>query len=232
MRAPAPDAALPVAPIAVMRSCYGEKFGAPRQPGLAPSAFGHIEFFPAYANPDALRGLEGFSHLWIIFRFHLAEGWSPTVRPPRLGGNERVGVFASRSPFRPNPFGLSVVKLEKIDYDTPAGPIIRVSGLDLVDGTPILDIKPYVAYSDALPHATGGFAPSAPAPALEVVFAPGLAEKLPAALRAVVTETLALDPRPAFHDDPEREYGVALAGRNVRFRVADGRATVTGVSDL
>ncbi len=223
---PFPDA---FTPVAVMRSCYGEKFGAPRQPGLAPSARGRIVFCGEYANADALRGIEGFSHLWVVFHFHLAQGWSPTVRPPRLGGNERVGVFASRSPFRPNPIGLSVVKLDRVAWESPEGPVLHVSGLDLVDGTPILDIKPYVAYSDALPEAVSGFAGAAPAGRLTVAFAPGLRETLDADFAALVIETLALDPRPAFHDDPAREYGVALDGRNVRFRIADGACLVTRI---
>lgn len=225
-------ATLALEPIAVVRSCFGEKFGAPRQPGLAPAAQGRITLSPKFANPDTLRGLEGFSHLWIIFHFHLATGWRPTVRPPRLGGDVRVGVFASRSPFRPNPLGLSVVKLEQVLPDAPEGPTLIVSGLDLVDGTPILDIKPYVAYADSPAGAVCGFAPDAPAARLAVGFPPGLREKLDTAFVALVSETLALDPRPAFHDDPAREYGVILAGRNVRFRVGGAVCTVTGVSEI
>src|SRR6478736_5715820 len=171
---------IPMSPVAVIRTSFGEKFGVPRQPGLAPSAKGRIVFENTYRNPDTLRGIEGFSHLWVIFQFHLAEGWSPTVRPPRLGGNERVGVFASRSPFRPNPIGLSVVKLERVELDSPEGPVIHVSGVDLVDGTPVLDIKPYVAYSDALPEARSGFAGAPPEASLSVEFAPGLREGIDA----------------------------------------------------
>lgn len=224
-------ASLTLTPVAVMRSCYGEKFGVPRQPGLAPAARGRIVFLGDCANADTLRGIEGFSHLWVVFHFHLAQGWSPTVRPPRLGGNERVGVFASRSPFRPNPIGLSVVKLDRVEYASPEGPVLHVTGLDLVDGTPILDLKPYVAYSDALPSAVCGFAAAAPADRLHVAFAPGIRETLSHEFAALVTQTLALDPRPAFHDDPARDYGVTLEGRNVRFRIAEGVCTVTGVSD-
>lgn len=213
-------------PVAVIRTCFDEKFGVPRQPGLVPAARGRIVFEPAYRNADTLRGLEGFSHLWVIFHFDRAEGWSPTVRPPRLGGNTRVGVFASRSPFRPNPIGLSVVRIEGVDTDTPEGPVVRVSGVDLVDGTPILDLKPYVPYSDALPEARGGFAPEAPGARLPVDFAPGVRAALgDEAFAALVEETLSLDPRPAFHEDG-REYGVSLRGRNIRFRVADGRCLV------
>jgi tRNA-Thr(GGU) m(6)t(6)A37 methyltransferase TsaA len=218
-----------MSPVAVIRTSFGEKFGVPRQPGLAPSAKGRIVFENPYRNPDTLRGIEGFSHLWVIFAFHLAEGWSPTVRPPRLGGNERVGVFASRSPFRPNPIGLSVVKLERVELDSPEGPVLHVSGVDLVDGTPVLDIKPYVAYSDALPEARSGFAGAPPEALLSVEFAPGLRERLESespGLAVLIGEVLAADPRPAFHDDPIREYGVLLEGRNVRFRVSGTTCTV------
>lgn len=223
----------PINTIAVIRTSFGEKFGVPRQPGLAPSAKGRIVFEKEYRNPDTLRGIGGFSHLWILFRFHLAEGWSPTVRPPRLGGNERVGVFASRSPFRPNNIGLSVVKLERVEWDSPEGPVIHVSGVDLVDGTPVVDIKPYVAYSDALPEARSGFAGAPPETSLSVEFAPGLRGRLEAespGLATLIGEVLAADPRPAFHEDPAREYGVTLEGRNVRFRVSGNTCTVVSAS--
>lgn len=220
-------------PIARIHTSYGEKFGVPRQPGLAPSARGRIVFEKHCAQPEALRGLEGFSHLWLIFVFHLAEGWSPTVRPPRLGGNERVGVFASRSPFRPNPIGLSVVKIERVEPDAPEGPTVHVSGVDLVDGTPLLDIKPYVAYADALPEATGGFAPSAPETRLSVEIPEAVVARLAQAgptVPALVREVLAADPRPAFHDDPTREYGVSLEGFNVRFCVSGKHCVVRDAS--
>lgn len=216
-------------PVAVIRTPFAEKFGVPRQPGLAPSAKGRIVFEKEFRNPDMLRGIEGFSHLWLIFGFHLAEGWSPTVRPPRLGGNERVGVFASRSPFRPNPLGLSVVRFERVEITGDEGPVIHVSGADLVDGTPVFDIKPYVAYSDAIPDATSGFANTAPEVKLTVGFEPGAREALEkksAGLSRLAEEVLAADPRPAFHDDPGREYGVTLSGVNIRFRVTANHCTV------
>ena len=217
-------------PVAVIRTPFAEKFGVPRQPGLAPSAKGRIVFEREFRNPDMLRGIEGFSHLWLIFGFHLAKGWSPTVRPPRLGGNERVGVFASRSPFRPNSLGLSVVKFERVEITGDEGPVIHVSGADLVDGTPVFDIKPYVAYSDAIPDATSGFANTAPEVNLTVGFEPGVRETLEkksAGLSRLAEEVLAADPRPAFHDDPGREYGVTLSGVNIRFRISQNHCTVT-----
>lgn len=220
-------------PVAIIHTPFAEKFGVPRQPGLAPSAKGRIVFEKDFRNPDTLRGIEGFSHLWLVFQFHLAEGWSPTVRPPRLGGNERVGVFASRSPFRPNPIGLSVVKFERVEWDSPDGPVIHVTGTDLVDGTPIFDIKPYVAYSDSLPDAVSGFAGAAPETRLSVEFSQGVRENIEIkspGLSALVVEVLTADPRPAFHDDPTREYGVTLSGLNIRFRVAGTRCTVYSAS--
>lgn len=224
---------VPMSPVAVIRTPFAEKFGVPRQPGLAPSAEGRIVFEKDFRNPDTLRGIGGFSHLWLIFGFHLAEGWSPTVRPPRLGGNERVGVFASRSPFRPNPLGLSVVKFERVEITDDEGPVIYVSGADLVDGTPIFDIKPYVAYSDSLPDAVSGFAGAAPETRLRVDFTPGVSEALEIrfpGLSRLVIEVLEADPRPAFHDDPGREYGMTLSGVNIRFRVAGTRCTVYAAS--
>ncbi len=213
---------LTLTPVADIRTDYAEKFGVPRQPGLSPSALGRIVFRPGFDNPDMLRGIEGFSHLWLIFGFHLSNGWRPTVRPPRLGGNERLGVFASRSPFRPNPLGLSVVRLDRIGRDASGAPVLHVIGADLVDNTPVFDIKPYVAYADSLPDAVSGFALAAPEARLTVAFAPGLEAALAARearLPALVRETLSQDPRPAFHDEPERVYGVMLAGLNIRFRV-------------
>lgn len=220
---------LTLTPVADIRTDYAEKFGVPRQPGLSPSARGRIVFRPGFANPDMLRGLDDFSHLWLIFGFHLAQGWNPTVRPPRLGGNARLGVFASRSPFRPNPLGLSVVRLERVERDAPGGPVLHVIGADLVDGTPLFDIKPYVAYADAIPDAVSGFAFAAPEARLRVEFAPGVEAALATReerLPGLVRETLAQDPRPAFHDEPGRVYGVTLAGLNIRFRIAGERCEV------
>ena len=212
---------------------YGDlpgKFGLPRQAGIVEELEGRIVFEPAFRNPGALRGLEGFSHLWLIWQFSEAvrEDWSPTVRPPRLGGNTRMGVFATRSPFRPNALGLSCVRLLGIETDPALGPVLRVGGADLMDGTPIYDIKPYLPYADARPEARAGFAPD-PGAALPVVFAPGEEEKLPAEKRAALRGVLAQDPRPRYQKDPDRVYGLAFAGRNVKFRVADGCVYVTEV---
>lgn len=209
-------------PIAHIKTCYGEKFGVPRQSGLVDEAWGKLIFEPEFRNADALRGLEGFSHVWLIFVFHQAtrSDWKPTVRPPRLGGNERVGVFASRSPFRPNPIGLSVVRLEDIDLDHPDGPILNLRGVDLVDGTPILDIKPYIPYADAIPDATAGFAPSAPT-LLEVKWNEGVRRKIDPNTCTVIESTLALDSRPAYQREENREYGCLIEGLNVRWKMVD-----------
>ena len=214
-------------PIATVRSCFGGKFGVPRQPGLCPSAWGKLVFHDAYRSPEAVRGIEGFSHLWLIFGFHetVEQGWKPTVRPPRLGGNQRVGVFASRSTFRPNGLGLSLVRLEGVDMTTPDSPVLRLGGVDLLDGTPIYDIKPYLPYAEALPDATAGFAhealqrlPVEVDTAAEQEFA-NLSERA----RSVLTEVLSLDPRPATQiADASREFGASLCGCNVRFTVRDG----------
>jgi tRNA-Thr(GGU) m(6)t(6)A37 methyltransferase TsaA len=205
-----------------INTCYGEKFGVPRQSGLVDEAWGDLIFEPEFRNPDAVRGLEGFSHVWLVFVFHQAtrNEWKPTVRPPRLGGNERVGVFASRSPFRPNPIGLSVVRLDEIDLNHPDGPILRLRGVDLVDGTPILDIKPYIPYADALPDASAGFAPSPPS-LLAVSWLDDAAEGIDPKSRAVIESTLAIDPRPAYQNDNKREYGCLICGFNVRWSVED-----------
>ena len=207
--------------IAYIRNDFQEKFGIPRQSGVVETALSEIVFEPDYRSAEALRGLEGFSHVWLIWAFSASagKGWSPTVRPPRLGGNARVGVFASRSPFRPNPLGLSAVKLEDIVLQSPEGPLLRVSGADLLHGTPILDIKPYLPYADCIPQATGGFAGTKPEPRLEVSAARVVRQGLPARKWKTHREGLALDPRPSYQDDPERIYGFAFAGRNVRFRV-------------
>ena len=209
-----------IQPIAHIHTCYGEKFGVPRQSGLVNEAWGELVFEPEFRTPDAVRGLEGFSHIWLVFVFHqtMRNNWKPTVRPPRLGGNERVGVFASRSPFRPNPIGLSVVKLDSIDFDHSDGPILNLRGVDLVDGTPILDIKPYIPYADAIPDATAGFAPSSPM-LLEVKWNQGVIRKIDPNIRAVIESTLAIDPRPAYQNEESREYGCLIEGLNVRWKV-------------
>lgn len=214
--------------IATVRSCYGEKFAVPRQPGLAPSARGRLVFEPEYRDADAVRGLDGFSHLWLIFGFHRtgASAWSPTVRPPRLGGNRRVGVFASRSTHRPNGLGLSVVRLAGVDFGAEDAPVLWLDGIDLVDGTPVYDVKPYLSYAESLPDATGGYA-DAEWPRLEVRGEDRLAPMGPRD-RRVVLESLALDPRPATGREG-REFGAVLCGWNVRFRVIDGVCEILGI---
>lgn len=218
-------------PIGTVRSCFGGKFGTPRQPGLCPSAWGSLCFHEAYRSPEAIRGLDGFSHLWLIFGFHESPGqeWSPTVRPPRLGGNRRVGVFASRSTFRPNRLGLSLVRLEGIDMSGPDAPLLLLAGLDLLDGTPVYDIKPYLPYAESIPGATAGFA-SDPIPRLVVEPADAARDefyRLPARAQSVIREALALDPRPAVQtDDASRVFGAILCGRNVRFTVQEGVCTI------
>ena len=210
-------------PIAYIRTEFSEKFGVPRQSGLAGSLRGTIVFEPEYRNADALRGLEGFSHLWLIWEFSANADrgeWQPTVRPPRLGGNERMGVFATRSPFRPNPLGLSCVEIEGIEPDTPEGTVIHVRGADLMSGTPIYDIKPYVKYADCRPHAVCGYVDELKERTLKVTIpsdvAANVADK---SVFEALVETLSLDPRPSYHDDPERIYGLSFAGMNVRFKV-------------
>ncbi|MBQ4566229.1 MAG: tRNA (N6-threonylcarbamoyladenosine(37)-N6)-methyltransferase TrmO [Oscillospiraceae bacterium] len=206
--------------IARIHSAFPEKFGIPRQSGLVKELRAEIVFEEKFRNPDALRGIEQFSHLWLIWEFSEAKRskWSPTVRPPRLGGNERMGVFATRSPFRPNPIGLSCVKLEQVDLEAMR---LVVSGADLMDGTPIFDIKPYIPYADSHPDAIGGFAREAPEACLEVKCPSGLLEQLPPEDGKALLEVLALDPRPSYQSDPERIYGMDFAGFNVRFRVED-----------
>ena len=219
-----------IRPIATIHTDYDSKFGIPRQPGLVPDALGRIVFAPEFRNPDTVRGLETFSHLWLIWSFseNLREDWSATVRPPRLGGNTRLGVFATRSPYRPNPLGLSVVKLVSVEPDTPEGPVITVSGVDMMNGTPIYDIKPYVAYTDAIPEAVSGFAPEPPAK--KTVRAEEAAlRRLPAEKREALLQVLALDPRPSYHNDPERVYGFPFAGHEVRFRVEGDTVVLLGI---
>lgn len=217
-----------IEPIAHIRTCYGEKFGVPRQPGLVKEAWGRVEFEPDYAVADAVRGLEGFSHIWLVFCFHQAmrQEWKPTVRPPRLGGNDRVGVFASRSPFRPNPIGLSVVALDKVVIDS-GRPELHVQGVDLVDGTPILDIKPYVSYSDAIEGARGGFVSGTPV-LLPVIWK---VERPAEDLVKLIESTLANDPRPAYQNEKERVYGCLISGVNVRWQVVNGVIEVLGLGD-
>ena len=205
--------------VARIRSDFPTKFGIPRQSGLVEALKASVIFEPEYRNPDALRGLEGFSYLWLIWQFSAAvrDGWSPTVRPPRLGGNTRMGVFATRSPFRPNPIGLSSVRLDHIAYTDALGPVLHVRGADLVDGTPILDIKPYLPYGDCHPEAAGGFASEPARPTLEVEIPPALLDQLPPDRREALRDVLALDPRPRYQQDPDRVYGFLFAGQEVRF---------------
>lgn len=223
-----------VKPIAYIRTDFKSKFGIPRQSGRAPSLIGKIVFEPEYRNPDALREIEGYSHLWLIFDFSQAhrEEWSPTVRPPRLGGNRRVGVFASRSPFRPNPIGLSSVKLLKIEKTENEGTVLIVSGADLLDMTPILDIKPYLPSADSHPDAKGGFADDFTDHKLNVEFPNEHLAKLPENCRNGAIECLADDPRPAYQEDDSRIYSMAFAGYDIHFKVSKNRCIVTDVEKL
>ena len=210
-------------PIARIHTDFPTKFGIPRQSGIIASLQGRIVFEPEYRNAEAVRGLEEFSHIWLIWEFSEAmrDGWSPTVRPPRLGGNVRKGVFATRSPFRPNPIGLSSVKLEKVEIDPKLGPVLHVSGADLMDGTPIYDIKPYIAYTDSHPDAISGFASKPAEYLLEVDFPDDLLESVPTDLRESLIDVLAHDPRPQYHDDPERVYGMKFGCMEVKFQVEE-----------
>lgn len=218
-------------PVAHMESDFPTKFGIPRQAGLVEGLTATVVFEPEYRDPEALRGIEGFSHLWLIWEFSKArrDTWSPTVRPPRLGGNQRLGVFATRSPFRPNPIGLSCVKLIGVELTEEFGPVIHVAGADLLDGTPIYDIKPYLPYADCKPEAVGGFA-SAPKEATLTVHIPEeFVDKIPEEKRAALVGVLAQDPRPSYQDDPERVYGMSFGGIEVKFRVAGEDLTICGV---
>ena len=219
--------------IAHIHTDFPQKFGIPRQSGLAAELQARIVFEPRYRNADALRGLEDFSHIWLVWEFsanrHQAQ-WQPTVRPPRLGGNRQMGVFATRSPYRPNPLGLSCVCLESIDYECTDGPVIYVKGADLMDGTPIYDIKPYIKYADSRPDAVCGYVDSLQERSLQVVLPEAVSEKMIDRSRlAALLEVLGLDPRPSYHDDPERVYGLSFAGQNVKFRVCDGVLTVIDI---
>ena len=216
--------------IARIRNPYDEKFGVPRQSGLADEVLSEIVFEEAYRVPEALRGIEEFSHLWLIWSFDKAQRdtWSPTVRPPRLGGNKRVGVFATRSPFRPNAIGLSCVKLVSVNK-TPDGMTLTVSGADLMNGTPIYDIKPYLPYADCKPEATGGFADTTEKRTVTVSFSEEAAEKLSPEMRKALASVLKEDPRPAYQEDPGREYIFSFASAQIHFVVKEGRLLVTKV---
>jgi len=218
--------------IAYIHTDFPTKFGIPRQSGLVKSLQGKIIFAPKFRNPDAVRGLEGFSHIWLIWEFSAAAGkdWTPTVRPPRLGGDKRMGVFATRSPFRPNNIGLSSVRLERIERHASLGPILWVSGVDLLDGTPLYDIKPYLAYTDSHPHATEGFLQSLDMHPLTVEFLPMLEAMLPQDQRQALMDVLAQDPRPRYQDNPDRVYGFEFAQWNVQFKVNDNVLTVVQLS--
>ena len=200
--------------IAYIHTDFTTKFGIPRQSGLVESLKGQIVFEPPYRNIEALRGLDGFSHIWLIWEFSETkrDGWSPLVRPPRLGGNKRLGVFATRSPFRPNPIGLSSVRLERIEWQTPQGPVLHVLGADMMNGTPIFDIKPYLTYADSHPAAVNGFTEPIEEERLQVVLPEVVLSDIPYALRTPLKEILANDPRPSYQDDPERVYGIKFAG--------------------
>lgn len=217
--------------IARIYTDFDEKFGVPRQSGLVPELTGRIVFEPEYRVPEALDGMDGYSWLWILWGFSEAqrEQWSPTVRPPRLGGNKRAGVFATRSPFRPNPIGMSSVKIEDIQLHTSEGPVVIVSGVDMMNGTPIYDIKPYLPHVDSHPEALGGFSGQFKDYHLAVDCPSTFLAHFPEEKRAALLGVLAQDPRPAYQKDPKRVYGVKFAGHNVRFTVADGCLTVCGV---
>lgn len=219
--------------IAHMKSDFPTKFGIPRQSGLVEALRSTIVFAPEFRNPDALRGIDGYSHLWLIWQFSEAvrKDWSPTVRPPRLGGNTRMGVFATRSPFRPNNLGLSCVRLLEVEETKEFGTVLHVGGADLMNGTPIFDIKPYIPYGDAHPDAVGGFTDHADDFLLEVVFPDELLKRIPTAKRQALLGVLSHDPRPSYQRDANRVYGLSFAGFNIRFSVSDGVLTVTEISN-
>ncbi len=223
---------LTIKPIARIRTDFPTKFGIPRQSGVVKELKGRIVFEPEYRNEDMLRGIEGFTHLWLIWMFseNVRSKWTPTVRPPILGGNTRIGVLATRSPFRPNPLGLSCVELAGVERRADEGTVLLVRGADLMDGTPIFDIKPYLAYVDSHPEATEGFR-TVGWSMLSVDFPPELLELVPAADRDALLSVLANDPRPSYHNDPERIYGMSFGSREIKFRVADDILTVTAVEN-
>lgn len=222
-----------ILPIAHIYNDFDEKFGVPRQSGLAPSVKSYIVFEKSYGSPEALRGLEKYSHLWLIWQFSECDGkWSPTVRPPRLGGNKRVGVFATRSPFRPNSLGLSSVKLDGIEHSEKHGIMLKVSGADLMNGTPIFDIKPYIAYSDSHPNAVCSFADTFSGYGLTVDCAEALLSKIPKAKQNGLTELLQCDPRPSYQSDPDRVYALIYAGFEVKFSVDGDALTVKSIEEV
>ena len=217
--------------IAHIRSPYPDKFGIPRQSGIVEAAQAQFVFLPEYRDTEALRGIEGFSHLWLLWQFsaNRKTGFQPTVRPPRLGGNRRMGVFATRSPYRPSPIGLSAVRLLGLEHSSENGTVLRISGADLMDGTPILDIKPYLPYADCIPEAVGGFASEKPDAALCVLMPESTSGTLPEGIRAALTDVLAQDPRPRYQHDPDRIYSLRFAGYEVRFTVEDDLLTVRSI---
>ncbi|MBC8571453.1 tRNA (N6-threonylcarbamoyladenosine(37)-N6)-methyltransferase TrmO [Zongyangia hominis] len=221
-------------PIAHIHTDFPTKFGIPRQSGLIAELRAQIYFEPAYRIPEAFRGLEGYSHLWLLWEFSesICDRWSPTVKPPRLGGNKRMGVFATRSPFRPNPIGLSCVRLEEVALYTPEGPILYVSGADLMDGTPIYDIKPYLPYADCVADAVGGFADQVKDYGLQVEFPIELLDLIPVEKRAALMGVLEQDPRPGYRHEEGRMFGVEFAGFDVRFTVSEGILTVREIEKL
>ena len=218
-----------LAVIAHIRSDFPDKFGVPRQSGLVSALRAAVVFTPEFRRPEAVRGLEEFSHIWLIWQFSRAKGWSPTVRPPRLGGNQRLGVFATRSPFRPNPLGLSAVRLEGVELCPDRGPMLHIAGADLLDGTPVFDIKPYLPYADCLPQATGGFTDQRARRRLAVDCPPELLERVPPSQREALLGVLAEDPRPAYQQDETRVYGLSFAGRQVRFQVAGEQLRICSI---
>lgn len=225
-----------IEPIAYFRSLFPTKFGIPRQSGIIDELCGSVVFVPKFRNADALRGIEGFDYLWLIWEFSAngdsGTNWHPTVRPPLLGGNKSVGVFATRSPFRPNRLGLSSVRIDRIDYETAEGPVIYVRGADLMDGTPIYDIKPYVTYADAHVDARSGFVDTKEWGGLTVNIPPHLARSVPSHLLTALTKVLALDPRPQYHNDADKLYGLSFGGMNVRFKVQGTMLEVVEVEHI
>ena len=228
------ESAYSIRPIGHIRTDFGAKFGIPRQSGLVPELEGRIVFLPEFRRAEAFRELETFSHIWVIWQFSDAHGedFRPTVRPPRLGGNRRVGVFASRSPFHPNRLGLSCVKLISIDNDDPDGPVLRVSGIDMLDGTPVFDVKPYIPVADCIPDALEGYTAQTRTHLLEAHFENGLEELIPKDKLDALTGVLENDPRPGYENDPQKEYGLSFAGFDVGFRVDEGKLSVFRVTKI